>query len=161
MEELTGQPLVECREGVRKVAPPQKPSNAGLKGIKQAGRLCKEGARLGIQLLRPRTLAWVPRLLKEGLAPLRQVASLKLIEAHNMREIKNLLADEVPITFVTSYPRSGNTWMRYLLSDVFLQIHGIDTDTKLAVHPDEIIADFYCSRVAMRNKAVRTPEASC
>src|SRR5665213_939432 len=114
MEELTGQPLVECREGVRKAEPPQKRSNAGHKGIRQTGRLCKEGVRLGIQLLRPRTLAWVPRLLKEGLAPLRQVVSLKLIEAHNMREIKNLLADEVPITFVTSYPRSGNTWMRYL-----------------------------------------------
>jgi hypothetical protein len=102
-------------------------------------------------------MRWIPRLLAEGIAPVRQVMRLKLIEAHNMREIKNLLGEGVPITFITSYPRSGNTWMRYLLSDVFLQIHGHDTDTKLAVHPDEIIADFYRSRVAERNTAVRTP----
>jgi hypothetical protein len=85
------------------------------------------------------------------------VIGLKFIEAHNMREIKNLLAGGEGITFITSYPRSGNTWMRYLLSDVFLQNHGIDTNTKLTVHPDEIIADFYCSRVALRNRAVTTP----
>jgi hypothetical protein len=95
--------------------------------------------------------------MAEGIGPLRRVTRLKFIEAHNMREIKNLLAEGMPITFITSFPRSGNTWMRYLLSDVFLQNHGFDTSTKLAVHPDEIIADFYCSRVAMRNTAIRTP----
>jgi hypothetical protein len=102
-------------------------------------------------------MRWIPCLWTEGLAPVRRVTRLKFIEAHNMREIKSLLAEGVPITFITSFPRSGNTWMRYLLSDVFLQHHGIDTDTKLAVHPDEIIADFYRSRVAHRNTAVRTP----
>ncbi len=125
--------------------------------MRQLSRLCFEGFRLGFRLLKPETMRWIPRLITEGLGPVRHVIGLKLIEAHNMREIKNLLADDVPITFVTSFPRSGNTWMRYLLSDVFLQIHGIDTDTKLPIHPDEIIADFYRSRVALRNKAVRTP----
>jgi hypothetical protein len=137
--------------------PGQRLSLLRIEGIRQLARLCKEGFRLGLRLVKPETMRWIPRLLSEGIAPVRRVTRLKFIEAHNMREIKNLLAEGVPITFITSYPRSGNTWMRYLLSDVFLQNHGIDTNTKLAVHPDEIIADFYCSRVAMRNTAVRTP----
>ncbi|HEX3717943.1 MAG TPA: sulfotransferase domain-containing protein [Verrucomicrobiae bacterium] len=73
-----------------------------------------------------------------------------------MQEIKNLLAHGVPITFVTSFARSGNTWMRYLLSDVFLQSQGIDTATKLVIHPDEIIPDFYRSLVAVRDQTVGT-----
>ena len=35
--------------------------------------------------------------------------------------------------FLASYPRSGNTWMRRLLADVVLQIHGYDTRTDLPV----------------------------
>ncbi len=133
------------------------PSPVRVEGIKQRARLYQECFRLGLRLVNPKTMRWIPRLLAEGVGPLRRVTRLKFIEAHNMREIKNLLGQGVPITFITSFPRSGNTWMRYLLSDVFLQNHGIDTNTKLAVHPDEIIADFYCSRVALRNTAVRTP----
>jgi hypothetical protein len=125
--------------------------------MRQLARLCFEGFRLGFRLLKPETMRWIPRVITEGAGPVRRVIGLKLIEAHNMREIKNLLAEGEPITFITSYPRSGNTWMRYLLSDVFLQNHGIETNTKLAVHPDEIIADFYCSQVALRNRAVTTP----
>jgi len=38
--------------------------------------------------------------------------------------------------FVASYPRSGNTWMRLLLSDVILQLHGFDTTTGGNIIPD-------------------------
>ena len=133
---------------------PNRRSNA----IGQFGRLCKETFALAFRLLlTPKTLRWIPHILTEGVAPVRRVLRLKFIEVHNMREIKNLLAGGVPLTFVTSFPRSGNTWMRYLLSDVFLQNEAIETTTELVIHPDAIITDFYCSRVAARNKAVRTP----
>ncbi len=157
MRGLVSQPLDACQGAVRETPPVEEVSLSGIQAIKQSARLCLEGFRLGFQLLKPETMRWIPRVLTEGLGPVRRVIGLKLVEAHNMREVKNLLAEGEPITFITSYPRSGNTWMRYLLSDVFLQNHGIDTNTKLSVHPDEIIADFYCSRVAMRNRAVPTP----
>jgi hypothetical protein len=79
------------------------------------------------------------------------------VQAHNGREISRLLGEGHKVTFVSSFARSGNTWVRYLLSDVFLQNHGIETATELAVHPDEIIPDFYCEMVARRNTAVPTP----
>jgi hypothetical protein len=79
------------------------------------------------------------------------------VQAHNGREIARLLAQGQTLTFVSSFARSGNTWVRYLLSDVFLQNHGIETATELAVHPDEIIPDFYCEMIARRNTAVATP----
>ena len=104
-------------------------------------------------LARPATLAQLPRLLVEGYAPARRM----FVQAHNGREITRLLSDGHPITFVSSFARSGNTWVRYLLSDVFLQNHGLETATELAVHPDEIIPDFYCEAIAKRNRAVPTP----
>jgi hypothetical protein len=79
------------------------------------------------------------------------------VQAHNGREITRLLTDGHQVTFVSSFARSGNTWVRYLLSDVFLQNHGVETATELAVHPDEIIPDFYCEMIARRNRAVTTP----
>jgi Sulfotransferase domain len=42
---------------------------------------------------------------------------------------------------IASYPRSGNTWMRYLLADLILQSRGYETETKLPVHADKIIPD--------------------
>jgi hypothetical protein len=121
-------------------------------------KLVCEGFRMAIRLLlSPKTLRWIPYILNEGIAPVRRLVRLKYIEAHNSREVKSFLDRGEPITFITSFPRSGNTWMRYLLSDVFLQNRGIDTTTRLVVHPDEIIADFYCSLVARRNPTVPTP----
>ncbi|MEG4311026.1 MULTISPECIES: sulfotransferase domain-containing protein [unclassified Microcoleus] len=38
--------------------------------------------------------------------------------------------------FVASYPRSGNTWIRLLLSDVILQLHGFNTATGGNIIPD-------------------------
>ena len=80
----------------------------------------------------------LPRLLREGPAPLFRLA----IQAHNSAEIIRLLQGGWRLNFVSSFPRSGNTWIRYLLADVFLQRHGVATATELPVHPDRIVPDF-------------------
>jgi hypothetical protein len=122
--------------------------------ILESLRLSSQSLRPALGLLtKPATLAQLPRLLVEGYAPVRRM----LVQAHNGREIARLLAQGEQVTFVSSFARSGNTWVRYLLSDVFLQNHGVETATDLAVHPDEIIPDFYCEMVARRNTAVPTP----
>lgn len=104
-------------------------------------------------LLEPETLAQLPRLFQEGFGPVRRM----FIQAHNMREILHRLRNGERITFVTSFPRSGNTWMRFLLSDVFLQNNGIETATDLKVQPDGIVADFYCDWIARHSQEVSTP----
>ena len=122
--------------------------------ILESLRLSFQSLRPAIGLLaKPATLAQLPRLLTEGYAPARRM----FVQAHNGREITRLLSRGHQVTFVSSFARSGNTWVRYLLSDVFLQNHGVETATELAVHPDEIIPDFYCEMVARRNTAVPTP----
>ncbi len=45
--------------------------------------------------------------------------------------------------FLASYPRSGNTWMRLLLSDLILQKHGFETDTELPILASQIIPGIY------------------
>jgi hypothetical protein len=51
---------------------------------------------------------------------------------------------------LASYPRSGNTWMRWLLTDLVLQSKGYDTSTELNVNIDEVIPDI--------NNSVPKPE---
>jgi hypothetical protein len=122
--------------------------------ILESLRLTFQTVRPALGLLaKPATLAQLPRLLVEGYGPVRRM----FVQAHNGREIARLLSQGQQVTFVSSFARSGNTWVRYLLSDVFLQNHGIETATDLAAHPDEIIPDFYCEMVARRNTAVPTP----
>ena len=94
-----------------------------------------------------------PRLLREGPSPLLRLA----IQAHNTVEIMRLLREGQPLHFVSSFPRSGNTWIRYLLADVFLQNHGVPTSTELPVHPDKIVPDFYCHWIARRAAAGLPP----
>jgi hypothetical protein len=93
----------------------------------------------------------LPRLLREGPKPLFRLAT----QMHNTAEITRLLREQWPLDFLSSFPRSGNTWLRYLLADVFLQIHGMETATELPVHPDKIVPDFYCNRIVWRD--VRIP----
>ena len=131
-------------------------SRSVVERFKQGRRLCGEAVRLSVGVLRdpkmPRRFFY---FLFNGLA--WKILRLKYIEIQNMRELKNLLLQNHPVTFVTSYYRSGNTWMRYLLSDVLLQKHGVRTTTKLAVHPDDIICDFGNGLVAARDTSVQTP----
>jgi hypothetical protein len=126
-------------------------STAPAKGILQ---LIGESFGPAVRTLsQPETLAQLPRLFQEGFGPVRRL----FVQAHNMREILRRLRDGEQITFVTSFPRSGNTWMRFLLSDVFQQNHGVETATDLKVQPDGIVADFYCDWIARHNQEVSTP----
>jgi hypothetical protein len=104
-------------------------------------------------LLRRKTLAQLPRLLREGMGPVHRM----FIQAHNTREIIKLLDAGERITFVNSYPRSGNWWIRFLLSDVFHQNQGITTATGDADQAARIVPDFYCERVARRDLSIKTP----
>jgi hypothetical protein len=117
-------------------------------------RILREGAFPALRLLaRPSTLAQIPRLFGEGLAPARRM----FVQAHNNREMARLLREQAPVTFVCSFARSGNTWMRYLVCDVLLQNQGVQTTTELPVEPGNIIPDYYADLIARRNSLVETP----
>ena len=78
-------------------------------------------------------------------------------EEKNRAEISRFLSDGRQVCFVTSYPRSGNTWLRYLLCDIFHQGMGIETTTILPVHPNKIIPDLYLNLIAECDLAIATP----
>jgi hypothetical protein len=126
---------------------------ASLRNAAKSGFLHGEyGAALRL-LFRARNFRHLPRLLREGPRPIFRLA----IQAHNTAEIMRLLREGWPLNFVSSFPRSGNTWIRYLLADVFLQTHGVETATELPVHLDRIVPDFYCQWIARRNVTIPTP----
>ncbi|HEY3861279.1 MAG TPA: sulfotransferase domain-containing protein [Verrucomicrobiae bacterium] len=102
------------------------------------------GPALGL-LMRGSTLAQLPRLLLEGLAPARRM----FIQGFNNSELATIVREHTPITFVCSYARSGNTWMRYLLSDIRLQNEGVQTTTDLP-QPARIVPDYYTDLVTPR-----------
>jgi hypothetical protein len=88
------------------------------------------------------------------------VCRIKIIMQHsqvNLEAIKQYLRTGNPLLFVHSYPRSGNTWMRHLIADILLQMSGFKTQTKLPVHPDQIIPDLYTNRIADVDPKVRIP----
>lgn len=58
---------------------------------------------------------------------------------------------------IASYPRSGNTWMRLVLTDIILQLHDLETKTYLPVHSDEVIPDFDANPQFTRWKYLQTP----
>ena len=47
------------------------------------------------------------------------------------------------LVYLASYPRSGNTWMRFLLADIMLQLMGYHTDTKLPFPVEALIPDMH------------------
>jgi hypothetical protein len=120
----------------------------------QFAKILRQGAGPALRLLiRPGTLAQLPRLFVEGFAPARRM----FVQAHNDREMARLIREKTPVTYVCSFARSGNTWMRYLVSDVLLQNLGIETTTDLPIEPAEIIPDYYEQLIARRNTTVKTP----
>ena len=72
-----------------------------------------------------------------------QPSEIKLseVERRNVSFVETLSA---PVTFICSYPRSGNTWLRYLMADCLLQKEGYQCDTDLPIHPDRLIPDLHC-----------------
>jgi hypothetical protein len=114
--------------------------------IAQSAQILCRGTSQTLRLLtRGSTLAQLPRLLLEGLAPVRRM----FVQGFNNSELARLVRDQTPITFVCSYPRSGNSWMRYLLSDIRLQNEGIETTTDLA-QPAQIVPDYYTDLITPR-----------
>lgn len=100
----------------------------------------------------PRNFLEIPRLLGEGPGPVIRL----FVQAHNSAEITRLLQKGATVNFVTSFPRSGNTWARHLLTDVFLQNCGMETGTELPVHPDRVIPDFYCDWITLQDVMIPT-----
>jgi Sulfotransferase domain len=117
-------------------------------GHTKAGKPLAEGLPSALRIIfNPRNVFELPRLLREGLGPIKRL----FIQAHNSTEIMRLLKKRERLNFVTSFPRSGNTWARHLLADVFLQNRGFETNTELPLHPDRIVPDFYCDWMAKKN----------
>ena len=120
---------------MKKTMPPDEQS-LGTPPLAQT--LCR-GAGLALQLLsRSSTLMQLSCLVGKSLGPARRM----FITGSNNSKLARLVHDHTLITFVCSYPRSGNTWMRYLLSDVLLQNQGVETTTETA-QPARIIPDYY------------------
>jgi hypothetical protein len=70
-----------------------------------------------------------------------------LLEANNTALINRWLNKGTKVAFISSFPRSGNTWMRFMLADILLQLHGVETTTDLPVHPDDLIAILECDSI--------------
>jgi hypothetical protein len=75
----------------------------------------------------------------------------------NKRFLKVQSSNAKSILFVSSYPRSGNTWVRYLLADCLIQNMGISTASTLPVHPDKIIPDRYLNPISECDTSIKTP----
>ena len=65
------------------------------------------------------------------------------IVRQNVIQINNYIKYNKNIIFLNSYPRSGNTWLRLLISDLILQNNEYCTQTKLQVHQDLIFPDIH------------------
>ena len=122
--------------------------------VSQFVRIFSQGALPALRLLaNPKTLAQLPRLFSEGLAPAKRM----FVQAHNNKEMARLMREKAPVTFVCSFARSGNTWMRYIMCDVLLQNQGYKTGTILPVDPGRIIPDYYAQLITRRDTSVQTP----
>ncbi len=82
----------------------------------------------------------------------RRAAETKTTEDQNYSDIIQSLAGGSKVIFISSFPRSGNTWVRYLLSDIFQQRAGMATNTALTISPEKLIPDVYINPVAARER---------
>lgn len=73
----------------------------------------------------------------------------------NAEEIARLSDQALPITMVTSFPRSGNTWMRMMLSDVFASLspmeQSCDQTRNNWLASNDLIPDIYHNDIASRH----------
>jgi hypothetical protein len=58
---------------------------------------------------------------------------------------------------ICSYPRSGNTWARHLLSAYLLRSQGHEFDGPLPIHPDKIIPDLHVGSFQDIDASVLSP----
>ncbi|MDZ7771605.1 MAG: sulfotransferase domain-containing protein [Balneolaceae bacterium] len=96
-------------------------------------------------------LSRLDRYLPEGSSEL-----LFPLPLRNELFLRKVLRRGDGVVFVSSYPRSGNTWLRKLLADLMLQKNGRQTDTTLPIHHDKLIPDRDFNAVA---EAERLPHA--
>lgn len=88
---------------------------------------------------------------------------LKANISKNANIVRCLFLDEIQQinketdVFIASYPRSGNTWLRLLMSDVILQLNDFDTDTELPIGPDFIIPDIHSNNIKALDSRLKTP----
>lgn len=68
----------------------------------------------------------------------------------NLDYLRQAFEQGEELTFISSFPRSGNTWARHLIADVCEQNAGLETQTELPIHPDEIIPDVHSNPIASR-----------
>ena len=80
------------------------------------------------------------RLVRPTYSMLKTEIRTKLLSNNNILNTNKKELKETDI-FVASYPRSGNTWTRLLLSDVMLQVLGFETDVKLPIVLGKISPD--------------------
>ena len=128
------------------------PKTRSLSLAQSAGILFRGAAPAIRLLMRPSTLAQLPRLLIEGLAPARRM----FIQGFNNSELSRLVQSHASVTFVCSHARSGNTWMRYLLSDILMQNQGVQTTTDLA-QPHKLVPDYYTDLIEPQSAAAESP----
>lgn len=68
------------------------------------------------------------------------------IERYNYRLLKH---SKNPSCIITTFPRSGNTWLRYLISDCLLQLSGIFSEScDLKVKITETIPDLHLLKIS-------------
>jgi hypothetical protein len=79
----------------------------------------------------------------------------KLLFEALKRECDNVLKGNDIV--IASYPRSGNTWLRLLLSDVILQSHGFETDTLLPIHSDNVIPNIHDKNLHLIDPRLNLP----
>jgi len=94
--------------------------------------------------------------LKKLLSKLNINWSQKENQGNKSLEQKNLIflkKEKITTCFICSYPRSGNTWLRYLLTDCLLQQKKYTTNTHLEIHPDEVIPDIQAHELSKIYKA--------
>ncbi|MEM8637541.1 MAG: sulfotransferase domain-containing protein [Cyanobacteria bacterium P01_G01_bin.54] len=86
-----------------------------------------------------------------GMTP---ASTIPPLERQNAAEVARLSQQGEAIVFVSSYPRSGNTWLRYLLCDCLLQNIGIETTTESRSRVKAVIPGFQSCSLATRDATV-------
>lgn len=61
----------------------------------------------------------------------------------NLSTINSYIDKDKCIILLNSYPRSGNTWIRLLTTDLILQSKGHETRTKLPIGPNIVFPDIH------------------
>jgi len=74
-------------------------------------------------------------------------------ESLEQKNLTFLKKEKITTCFICSYPRSGNTWLRYLLADCLLQQKNYTTNTHLRIHPDKAIPDIQVHELSKIYKA--------